>query len=455
MFIKGDEKLSEKSENYIDESSSPRIVEAPRYGCTLSGAYEAAVGLNEGVPILHSGSGCGMSQLFGANYGGAQNAPGDYGGSSTPCSCLVEEHVIFGGEDKLRKLIDSTIKISTGEFFTVISGCVPSLIGDDVDAIVNEFRDKAPIIHVNAPGFKGNSFEGYELFFEALVDQYLKSSNKKEKILINILGIVPFQHIFWKGELRAIKELLEKLDIEANVIFGEFDTVEKIQKIPSAAYNIVLSPWIGHRAARKLEKEFDTPYISFPGIPTGPIQTTKFLRKLAEILPINKKKLEDLIKEGERRAYRTIEYAGDILQFDVPNVYFGVVADSNTALSITRYLTDEVGQLPDIVIITDNPPEEYREGIINAITSSEEIQFTPDIIFEIDSFKISQLLKDRPFLNLYASSLESVIKGELETTHVTVSFPSYNRLVLGDNYVGYDGGLNLIQDLFYDKAGPL
>ncbi|WP_197272551.1 hypothetical protein [Methanobrevibacter arboriphilus] len=40
--------MSEKSENYIDESSSPRIVEAPRYGCTLSGAYEAAVGLNEG-----------------------------------------------------------------------------------------------------------------------------------------------------------------------------------------------------------------------------------------------------------------------------------------------------------------------------------------------------------------------------------------------------------------------
>ena len=30
-----------KSENYVDESSSPRIVEAPRYGCTLSGAYEA------------------------------------------------------------------------------------------------------------------------------------------------------------------------------------------------------------------------------------------------------------------------------------------------------------------------------------------------------------------------------------------------------------------------------
>lgn len=444
-----------KSKDYIDESSSPRIVEAPRYGCTLSGAYEAAVGLNEGVPILHSGSGCGMSQLFGANYGGGQNAPGDYGGSSTPCSCLVEEHVIFGGEDKLRKLIDSTIKISTGEFFTVISGCVPSLIGDDVDAVVNEFRDKAPIIHVNAPGFKGNSFEGYELFFEALIDQYLTPATRKRKRLVNILGVVPYQHIFWKGELKAIKDLLAIFNIEANVLFGEFNSVENIEKMSAAAYNIVLSPWVGHRAARKLEEKFGTPYISFPGLPTGPIQTINFLNKIAEILPVNRRKVKQFIETEKRRAYRTVEYAGDILQFDVPNVYFGVVADSNTAISVTRYLTDEVGQLPDIVIITDNPPEEFRKSIVDTITSSEEIQFTPDIIFEIDSYKISQLLKDRPFLNLYASSLESVITDELETTHVTVSFPSFNRTVLVDHYVGFDGGLRLIEDLFYDKAGPL
>jgi nitrogenase molybdenum-iron protein beta chain len=447
--------LNNKAENKVDESSSPRIVEAPRYGCTLSGAYEATIGLNEGVPILHSGSGCGMSQLFGANYGGGQNAPGDYGGSSTPCSCLVEEHVIFGGEDKLRKLIDSTIKISTGEFFTVISGCVPSLIGDDVDAIVGEFRDKAPIIHVNAPGFKGNSFEGYELFFEALIDQYLTPANRKRKTLVNILGVVPYQHIFWKGELKTIKDLLAKFNIEANVLFGEFNSVENIEKIPAAAYNIVLSPWVGHRAAQKLKEKFGTPYIVFPGSPTGPIQTTKFLNKLGEILPINKDKLKKFIESENRRVYRMVEYAGDILQFDIPNVYFGVVADSNTAVTITRFLTDEMGQLPDIVIITDNPPEKYRESIVNEITSSEEIQFTPDIVFEIDSFKITKLLKNRPFLNLYASSLESVITDELETTHVTVSFPSFNRNVLGSNYVGYDGGLNLIEDLFYDKAGPL
>ncbi|MDR1721488.1 MAG: nitrogenase, partial [Methanobrevibacter sp.] len=307
---------------------------------------------------------------------------------------------------------------------------------------------------VNAPGFKGNSFDGYELFFEALATQYLKPKRKRKR-LVNILGIVPFQHIFWKGELRSIKELLAKVGIEANVLFGEFDTVEKIDKIPAAAYNIVLSPWVGHKAAKLLEEKFKTPFISFPGVPLGPIQTTKFLRKIAEIIDINQDKLNDLITSEERRVYRQLEFAGDILQFDVPNVYFGVVADSNTAVSVTRYLTDEVGQLPDIVIITDNPPEEFRKDIVEAITSTDEIAFTPDIIFENDSFLIKNLLQNRPFLNLYASSLESTYLDELGSTHVTISFPSFNRLVLGCNYAGYDGGLNLIESLFYDKAGPL
>jgi nitrogenase molybdenum-iron protein beta chain len=447
--------LSEKKINTSKhDKNSPTIAEAPRYGCTLSGAYEAAVGLNEGVPILHSGPGCGMSQLFGANYGGGQNAPGDYGGSSTPCSCLVEEHVIFGGEEKLRNLIDSTIKLSTAEFFVVISGCVPSLIGDDVDAIVDEFRNEVPIIHVNAPGFKGNSFDGYELFFEALADQFLTPKRKRKK-LVNILGIVPYQHIFWKGELRTIKELLAKVGIEANIMFGDFDSVENIEKIPAAVYNIVLSPWVGHRAAKKLEEKFETPFISFPGVPIGPIQTTKFLREIGNKLNIATKKIEDLIAKEERRVYRLMEYAGDIIQFDVPNAYFAVVADSNTAISVTRFLTDEVGHLPDIIHITDNPPEEYQRRIFDEITGSAEIEYTPDVIFEIDSFKIKENLKDRPFLNLYASSLESTLTEELETTHLTVTFPSYNRVVIGDNYAGYDGGVHLIENIMSESAGPL
>ncbi len=444
----------DKVKNTLDsEDSANYVIEAPRYGCALSGAYEAVVGLNGGVPLLHSGSGCGMSQLHGSSYAGGQNAPGDYGGTSTPCTCLVEEHVIFGGEKKLRDLIESSLKLLNAELFVVISGCVPSLIGDDVNAVLEEFKDQAPLIHVNAPGFSGTTFDGYELFFEAIADQLLTPQTKQKK-LVNILGVIPFQHLFWKGDLKTIKDLLSKIGVEANILFTEFETLEKLEKIPAAEYNIVLSPWNGHRAARKLEEKFGTPFVSFPGVPIGAKQTSAFLRTIGSKLNISSKIVEKFIEEEERRIYRLLEYPGDNLFIGDPHAYFAVVADTNTAISITKFLTDEIGLLPDIIQITDNPPHESREEIVKEITTSEDLSYTPDVIFEVDSYKIKKNLEDRPFMILLASSLESHLIGDF-TTHLTIAFPSYNRMILGDTYAGYDGGPHLVENTKSLSIGPL
>lgn len=197
-------------------------VEAPRYSCALAGVYGTTLGIRGGIPILHSGAGCGVGQLFGTLYAGGESAGGNEGGTSTPCSCLVEEHVILGGEEKLRNLIESTIEIANDELFVVTSGCVPSLIGDDVDQVVDEFRDQAAIIHVNAPGFKANSPEGYNLFWDAIIDQLLPDETfETEEKTVNIFGVVPYNHVYWKGDLLTIKILLESIGIKTNIIFTE------------------------------------------------------------------------------------------------------------------------------------------------------------------------------------------------------------------------------------------
>jgi nitrogenase molybdenum-iron protein beta chain len=441
-----------KITNTINEE---KHLEAPRYGCSLAGAYGTTLGINGGVPILHSGAGCGIGQLFGTLYAGGQAAGGNEGGTSTPCSCLVEEHVIFGGEEKLRNLIQSTTEIFNGELFVVISGCVPSLIGDDVDAVVGEFRDKVPIVHVKAPGFSGTSFEGYELFLEAVVDQLLTEKPKQKK-LVNILGVVPYNHVFWKGELTTVKKLLEKIGIEANVIFTEPNGIESIDKIPAAEYNIVLSPWNGHRAAKKLEDKFGIPFISFPGVPIGAKQTGEFLRKVAEKLDVPSDKVEEYIKGEEKWAYRYLEYPGDAIILVRPHSYFAVAADSNTAVSITKFLTNEIGYLPDIIQITDNPPVEYREKIVQEIQDNIETVVKPDIVFEADTYKIRKNLEDRPFLFLLSGSLEAPTAMEdFGAFHISAAFPIYNKSILVHNYAGYEGGLRLVEDVVGTFVGPL
>lgn len=432
-------------------------VEAPRYSCALAGVYGTTLGLRGGIPILHSGAGCGVGQLFGTLYAGGESAGGNEGGTSTPCSCLVEEHVILGGEEKLRNLIQSTIEIANDDLFVVVSGCVPSLIGDDVDQVVSEFRDQAPVIHVNAPGFKANSLEGYNLFFDAIIDQLLPAEiPEKEEKLVNIFGVVPYNHVYWKGDLLTIKELLASIGVKANIIFGEKGGLENIERIPKAEYNVVVNPWLGVRAAEKLEEKYGTPFIKIPGVPVGAKQVGEFLRAVGEKLDVPTENVEKFIEEKEDWNYRLMEYPGDAIILVRPNSYFAVAAESSYAISITKFLVNELGYLPDIIQITDNPPVEVRESILSEIKDHLDTVIVPDVVFEADTYKIRKNLEDRPFLFLFSSSIEAPTSIEdYNALHIPVSYPIYNRSVLVKHYAGYDGGLSLVEDIVSSFVGPL
>ena len=454
------------SENTIENKSGidtnvsyfeREAVEAPRYSCALAGVYGTTLGIRGGIPILHSGAGCGVGQLFGTLYAGGESAGGNEGGTSTPCSCLVEEHVILGGEEKLRNLIESTIEIANDELFVVTSGCVPSLIGDDVDQVVDEFRDKAAVIHVNAPGFKANSPEGYNLFWDAIIDQLLPDeAGDVEEKTVNIFGIVPYNHVYWKGDLLTIKNLLGSIGIKANIIFSEKNGLDHINQIPQAEYNIVVNPWLGVRAVEKLEEKYGTPFIKFPNVPVGAKQTAEFLRTVGEKIGVPEQTVENFISQKEDWYYRLLEYPGDAIILVRPNSFYAVAAESSYAIAFTKFLANELGYLPDIIQITDNPPIEVREEIISEIRNNLDTVVQPDIIFEADTYKIRKNLEDRPFLFLFSSSIEAPTSIEdYNALHIPISYPIYNRAVLAKHYGGYEGGLTVVEDVVSGFVGPL
>ena len=90
--------------------------------------------------------------------------------------------------------------------------------------------------------------------------------------------------------------------------------------------------------------------------------------------------VQKLIEEEERIAYRFVEYLGDVHILGLPHPYFAVVADSGTAVGVTQFLANEMGYLAEVVIITDNPPEEHRAEIAQELTESIESILKPDVI---------------------------------------------------------------------------
>jgi nitrogenase molybdenum-iron protein beta chain len=118
------------------------------------------------------------------------------------------------------------------------------------------------------------------------------------------------------------------------------------------------------------------------------------------------------------------------------------------------------------VIITDNPPEESREIIVRRLTDTERV-IKPEIIFEVDSGKIREILREHNFVLLLASQQEKYfvvyrnidyvqhridryLNADVNSTpivHVTIAFPAFNRLILDRSHLGYLGGSALIEDI--------
>jgi nitrogenase molybdenum-iron protein beta chain len=433
------------------------VIEAPRYSCSLGGAYACVLETTGAIPVFHSGGGCGFAQWWALSLGAGEIGSGRTGGANALCSSLLEEHVVFGGEKKLRSLIKSGIELMNGDLFVVIPGCIPAIVGDDVASVVSEFKEQVPIIHTNTSGFVGNSYDGYEAYLIAVIEQLLpKIAPEKQNDLVNIFGIAPRQHVFWGGDLQEIKRTFEKVGIKANILFGELEGLENLKKIPYATHNIVLSPWLGIKAAEKLKELYGTEYTVFPFVPVGPKETTRFLYQVGEKIGISKETLKSVTETEEKKAYRLFEFLGDILILGMPSAYYAVVADSNAAIGITRYLTNEVGYLPELVIITDTPPDESRKTIIKELTENIESDIKPEVIFEVDSHKIRNLLKNRKFMFLLASSMERFLAAEeFHAIHLSVSYPTWDRLLLARSYMGYRGGTALIEDMVSKYAGPM
>src|SRR5574344_999126 len=125
----------------------PEYIEQPRYSCALA-AFQSVTAIRHGVPILHSGPGCG-----GKVCGFMGPGEGYAGGNTIPCTNEEEKDVVFGGEKKLRGVIEESFKILKGDIYVVITGCTAAIVGDDIASIVKDYQDQdRPIVYLECGG---------------------------------------------------------------------------------------------------------------------------------------------------------------------------------------------------------------------------------------------------------------------------------------------------------------
>lgn len=405
-------------------------IEKPRNSCALQGAISTILEIEGVVPIVHSTAGCTIQQNI-------VNNVSSHNGFDIPSTNIIEKQVIFGGGSRLREQIKNTVKVVEADLYVTLSGCSPELVGDDVITMTNEAQEQGePVIYFKAPGFKGKFHLGYEGVVNAIINQLpivTKVNTLKKDNLVNIFGIIPSQDIHWRGNLDELKRILEGIGLKVNTLFGFGQGIEQWKEVPSATLNLVFSKW-GISIAENLEKKYKTPFLNLKSIPVGARDTISFIKKVTDILDIDREKAEKFINiEKERENY----YLNNLLNLYIDYNFqktLGIVGDESTVNGINNFLSKTFGLISKVKILTD--------------PVQEENEYIEENVYHIDDLnEIQEVLKNSQVELILGSSLEKDISEELTIPLQVISFPEIDKVILNKSYLGFSGGINILEDL--------
>jgi nitrogenase molybdenum-iron protein beta chain len=435
-----------------------KFIDRPRFTCALGGAMGTLHALPRTVTIVHASAGCGGNLNNAINASSGYLGGGYCGGQALPSSNVVEQDVVFGGEARLREQIESTLEIVDGDLYVVVTGCMVDMIGDDTVAVAGEFNsEETPVLGILTPSFKGNGFTGYELVVKGLASKYIRPEQKKDPYTVNVLGIVPAFDIFWKGNLREIKRLLSRLGLKVNTFFGEGETLEDLRNCGNAALNIVVSNNVGIDAAQHFQEVHDIPYLVTP-FPIGALASERMLRDVAKALTIPAEKVDAILKEEKELYYDYFFRIADIMNDSDLQRHAIVVGDSNYAPAVTRFVSDELGWLPELVMMTDDIPQNRRE-YVGSLFKNFNSGIEPHVYFDTDASSVKKYLREVWPRNdnsryydpmtptvVFGGSFERNLAEEFGYSLVPVSYPLTNRCVMNKAYAGFNGGLTFTED---------
>lgn len=440
---------------FWEGTSLSGTIEQPRFSCAL-GAQQSVVAIRHAVPVLHSGPGCAnkITSLIGQGEGYA-------GGSTIPCTNASENEVVFGGEKRLREVLDGALQVIDADLFVVLTGCTSDIVGDNVGSIVKDYSKRGvPVVYAETGGFKSNNYVSHEIVVNAIADQYSAPNRAPGGIkqgLVNVFASVPYQDPYWQGNLQELKRMLTGLGLHANVLFGpESEGLSEWRELPNAQFNLVVGPWVGVRTAEHLKEAFGTPYLQFPYLPVGGIASTALLREVASFAGLPDGQAEAFIAEEERKFYTHIERMADFIlefRYGLPRRFYAIT-DAAYALGFSRYLINELGILPARKqFIIDDTPLPFRKGIAEQFAHLSDRR-SAEIVFEANGGAVSRAVRKEPNESralILGSGWDRDLARELKADLLILSVPVQYRLVLDCGYAGYRGGLRAIEDI-YDRV---
>lgn len=267
-------------------------------GCQLNLALGILSTFQNVTIILHGSLGCGSSHLSRSGLtktGGASRGKKPWMDTAWIETNLNDNDVITGGIDKLREAVLYAESEYRPDAIIIASGCVPGIIGDDIDSLVNELQPQiaGKLVPIHCAGFKSKYVAtGYDSAYHGLLKKLVDPVGIQDKIIPDELKDAAEKYKFSKtvnvfnvgsnsfGDEAELSRLLKALDLDVRVL-PLFGSIDEISRIGEAALNISICATHDDYLLGHLKERFGTEYI-IDTLPIGIKNTNRWLREIAK-----------------------------------------------------------------------------------------------------------------------------------------------------------------------------
>ena len=366
-------------------------------GCQFTLSLAILNTLRNAVVIMHGPIGCGMCSIgnIGSNKTFKQLRDPNAEGVLWLSTNLDEPDVIGGGEKKLREAVLYVDREFRPETIIVCNSCVPALIGDDIDNILQDLQTEcaAIIMPIHCEGFKTKVMAtAYDAVYHGILKKYVRLPDRRLPILESELDKLKVTYkqsrnvnIFNVGSMSRADEvelqrLLEGLGLNVTFIPCYAEN-EDFQYALETSLNVSICGTHDDYFSGHLAEKYNIPFV-LDTIPIGKKNTARWLLKIAAHFDL------------EQEAQRLIEAENAVLDealepfrktLQGKRVYF---AGGEGRILATAEIVQDLGM--QVVGFKAHHYDQFAEPVFDALEEIDDVTFS---VATNQPFEMSNILE--------------------------------------------------------------